>query len=164
MDHDALDTYLNDHLAGATLGADHARQLQEGNEGTPLGEVMAEIAPQIDEDRDVLIDLMERLGTTENALKKATAWMAEKAGRPKFSGATSGDPQLGTFLAVEALSLGVEGKHCLWSALSLVADRFPELAGVDFEALMARAKAQRAALEEQRAIAAVIALDPAHPS
>ena len=28
MEHDALTTYLNDHLAGATLGVDHARHLR----------------------------------------------------------------------------------------------------------------------------------------
>lgn len=57
----AMDVYLNDHLTGAMLGSALAEQLREENEGTPLGEVMASLAPQIEEDRKTLIDLMDRM-------------------------------------------------------------------------------------------------------
>ena len=56
------------------------------------------LAPQIEEDRGVLLDLMERMGTSKNPAKQATTWLAEKASRPKFSGLTSGEPALGTFM------------------------------------------------------------------
>ncbi len=36
----AMDVYLNDHLAGAKLGSDLAKQLRARSEGTPLGDVM----------------------------------------------------------------------------------------------------------------------------
>ena len=60
----AMDVYLNDHLAGAMLGSDLAEQLRKENEGTPLGELMATLAPRIEDDRQTLIDLMERMGTS----------------------------------------------------------------------------------------------------
>lgn len=78
----AMDVYLNDHLTGA-IGSALAEQLREENEGTPLGEVMASLAPQIEEDRKTLIDLMDRIGTSKNPVKQATAWVTEKATRPK---------------------------------------------------------------------------------
>ena len=46
-----MDVYLNDHLAGATLGSDLAQHIRDQNEGSPLGDVMGSIAPQIEEDR-----------------------------------------------------------------------------------------------------------------
>ena len=95
----ALGTYLNDHLAGATLGLDHARQLADSSEGASALE-MARIAREIEEDRETLISIMHALGTSRNPVKTATAWVAEKAGRVKFSGATSGNRELGRFLAL----------------------------------------------------------------
>jgi hypothetical protein len=58
----ALDVYLNDHLAGATLGSELAEQIRSQTEGSPLGEVMRSIAVEIDEDRETLSDLMDRMG------------------------------------------------------------------------------------------------------
>ena len=150
MDHDALDTYLNDHLAGSTLGVDHARQLQEMTADAPFGVVMARLADEIEEDRDTLVDLMERLGTTRNPIKVAGAWVVEKAGRVKFSGLSSADADLGLYLALETLSLGVEGKHSLWTALARVQNDHPELEKTDLDRLISRATAQRQILEAER--------------
>ena len=158
MPKDALETYLNDHLAGATLGSDHAHQLEKMAAGTPLGDVMTRLAAEIDEDREELVALMERLDAAQNPVKKAGAWVMEKAGRPKFSGATSGDRQLGIFVALETLSLGVAGKLAMWEALTGVRDRYPGLAETDLDRLGARAREQRETLERERLQAAVSAL------
>jgi hypothetical protein len=56
----AMDVYLNDHLAGAMLGSNLAEQIRSRNRGTPLGELMGSLAPQIEEDRQTLIGLMRR--------------------------------------------------------------------------------------------------------
>lgn len=61
-----MDVYLNDHLGGATLGCDLAEQIRQRHEGTPLGDLMGSIAPQIEEDRQTLMRLMERMGTSTN--------------------------------------------------------------------------------------------------
>ncbi len=146
----AMDVYLNDHLAGAMLGSALAEQLRKKNEGTPLGDVMSSVAPQIEEDRKTLMNLMDRLGTSKNPVKQATTWLGEKAARPKFSGLTSGGPKVGTFMALENLSLGVEGKVSLWKALKEVPDQHGPLESMNLDDLIERAEAQRNALERER--------------
>jgi hypothetical protein len=146
----ALDVYLNDHLAGSTMGRDLARQLESQNQGTPLGERMGAIVAAIEADREALEDLMERLGTTANPVKQSITWLTEKVARLKFTGATTGDRELGTFLALETLSLGVEGKLGLWQALATIARDEPALTGMDLQDLVRRAETQRAALERER--------------
>jgi len=157
-----LDTYLNDHLGGATLGSELAAQIWDRAEGTPLGAVMARVAPEIEEDRQSLVDLMGRLGTPANPIKQATTWATEKATRVKFRGATSGEPDLGLFMALETLTLGVTGKLALWTALEAVAADHPPLAATDLENLIARARSQRESLERERLAAARRALDHGH--
>jgi len=157
----AMDVYLNDHLAGAVLGSALAKQLREKNEGTPLGNVMSSLAAQIEEDRKTLLDLMDRMGTSKNPVKQATAWLAEKATRLKSSGLTSGDPEVGTFMALENLALGVEGKVSLWKVLKEVADQYGPLESTNLDALVERAEAQRNALERERIAAGRLALGAA---
>ena len=156
----AIDVYLNDHLAGATLGADLAEQLIEHGDGTPLAATMRPLADEIEEDRETLKALMDALDTTVNPVKAAAGWLAEKASRVKFSGMTPGEPGIGTYLALETMSLGVEGKISLWEALRTVSATDPVLAATDFDALIARARAQRATLERERLAAAASALSP----
>jgi len=150
MSDDGIDVYLNDHLAGATFGRDLARQIHEHTEGTPLGRLMGSLATEIDEDRATLIELMERLGTSKNPVKQATTWIAEKASRLKLSGLTAAEAGHGTFLALETLSLGVEGKTSLWNALKTVADDYPALEHSELDRLIERASAQRGILERER--------------
>jgi hypothetical protein len=147
-------------LAGATFGRDLARQVSEHTEGTPLGQAIDSLAREIDEDRETLIELMERLGTSRSAVKQATGWMAEKASRLKFSGLTAAEAGHGTFLALETLSLGVEGKTSLWNALKTVADDYPALERSELDRLIERAAAQRAILERERLAAGREALRP----
>ena len=146
----ALHVYLNDHLAGAMLGSDLADRIRRQHEGTPLGDVMGQIAPQIEEDRQTLLMLMERMGASKNPIKQATGWAAEKAGHVKFSGMLTGEPEHGAFMALESLALGVEGKAGLWRALKEVADEYPELRATDLDDLIRRAEVQRATLERER--------------
>jgi len=158
MPHKAMDVYLNDHLSGATLGADLAEQIRSRSQNTPLGDLMQTLAPQVGEDRQTLIALMERLGTPKNPAKQAGAWIAEKAARVKFGGLTSGDDEIGELMAVESITLGVKGKLGLWEALGQVADQHPGIAALDLDELIARAKAQYDALERERLAAAQRAL------
>ncbi|MFZ0387538.1 MAG: hypothetical protein WAL22_17885 [Solirubrobacteraceae bacterium] len=156
----AMDVYLNDHLAGATLGSDLARQIRDQHENSPLGDRMRAIAPQIEEDRQTLIALMQRMGTSRNPVKQATAWATEKASHAKFRDMTSGEPGLGTFMAVESLALGVLGKLSLWRALARVADQYSAIASVDLDELIDRARAQYDLLEHERLTASSQALRP----
>ena len=77
----ALETYLNDHLAGAMFGSDLAEQIRARTEETRIGDLMASLAQQIEEDRQSLVGLMERMGISQSQVKQATTWLAEKASR-----------------------------------------------------------------------------------
>jgi hypothetical protein len=140
---DPLATYLNDHLAGATAGLDLARRLAD-DEG-PLAAVAEEIA----EDRQALIDVMERLSVGQSRIKVALGWGAEKVLR--YSPASRLEE-------LEALSLGVEGKLALWRALRHTYGSDPRLDGVDLDDLIARGQSQRRRLERQRMTVAEEAL------
>ena len=154
----AMNVYLNDHLSGAMLGSALAKQIQVQNEGSALGTRMESLASQIEEDRQTLIELMERMDTSKNPVKQATTWMAEKVSRAKFSGPTSGGPEQGTFMALETLSLGVLGKVSLWKALKEVAAHHAPLTSMNLDELIARAQAQHDALEAERIAASRRAL------
>jgi hypothetical protein len=158
MSENGIDVYLNDHLAGAMLGSNLAEQICDRTEGTPVGDVLATIAREIEEDRQALLDLMDAMGTSQNPVKKATGWVAEKASRAKFSGATSGEPDHGLFMALESLRLGVAGKKCLWLALQRIRGDYEVLAGIELERLVERATAQERRLEEERLEVAARAL------
>jgi hypothetical protein len=148
-----IDVYLNDHLGGATFGADLARQLEARTEGTAFQLEMSRLAADIEADLETLTDLMERLGVARNPVKKATGWVAEKASQLKFNGLTSANGELGTFLGLEALSLGAEGKASLWRTL-LELRQYPELTSVDLDRHLHRAHEQRQILETERVAAA----------
>ena len=158
MAHRPIDVYLNDHLAGATFGADLARQLEARTEGTDFQPEMSRLATEIEADLDTLIDLMDRMGATRSPSKQVTAWVAEKASRLKLTGLTSGGDELGTFLSLEALSLGVEGRVSLWTTLRELRDRYRELLSADLDDLLQRAHRQRQVLETERIAAARRAL------
>jgi hypothetical protein len=161
MSEKALETYLNDHLAGSRLGVDLAKQIRDRAEGTPLHGTMTRIAAEIEEDRQKLTELMERVDASQNQIKQATAWVGEKASRLKLSelgGLLGGDETYGLFMSLETLELGVAGKLRLWEALKDVAVDHDGLDPVELEALAARAREQRDTLERERLAAAKRAL------
>jgi len=119
---------------------------------------MTRIAAEIEEDRETLTELMDQLGVTRNPVKQVTGWVAEKASKVKFSGAGSGEPDHGTFMALETLRLGVAGKKCLWLAMRQVRGQYPELTGFDLDRLVQRASDQERTLEEERMKAGAVAL------
>jgi hypothetical protein len=155
---DRLSIYLNDHLAGATVGVRLARRAAASNRSTGYGEALRAIADEIEEDRQTLEDVMRRLAVGRDHLKLALAWGAEQASRLKLNGELLGYSPLSRLEEIEALSLGVEGKAALWKALRGTHGDDPRLRGVDLETLIGRAQSQRRRLERQRIRAAGEAL------
>ncbi len=150
-----LAIYLNDHLAGSVVGIELCRRARAGNEGSELGRVLDGICAEIEADRATLRRVMKRLAVDESRLKPAGAWVAEKLGRLKPNGQLRGYSPLSQVVELEGLVGGVEVKKLLWDAL---AQRFGgSLDGFDFEALSARAEAQRVRLEACRLEAAATA-------
>ena len=141
---DRLSIYLNDHLAGSTAGLQLARSIARSHPE------LRELAAEIEEDRETLLDLMRRLGIGEDRVKVAIGWVAEKAGRLKLSGDLVGDTPLNRLEKLEAMSLGVEGKLGMWEALQRTHDGDPRLGPISLERLVERPRAQREQLERER--------------
>ncbi len=150
-----LAIYLNDHLAGSVVGVELAKRARASNEGTELGKVLAEICAEIEADQETLRRLMKSLQVAESRAKPAAAWLAEKLGRLKLNGQLHGYSPLSRVVELEGLSAGVTGKAMLWRVMGATFE--DGLAGFDFEALTARAEAQRDRLEACRLEAAATA-------
>jgi hypothetical protein len=157
-----LAIYLNDHLAGATLGLELARRMRSSNEGDPeMGQPLARICKEIEADRDVLIQLMEQLEIDRDQVKPTLAKTAERLGRLKLNGQILGYSPLSRVLELEVLSGLIGGKMQLWNALE---QNFGEsLDGFDFHDLAARADNQGQRLEDLHLAAARRALPGATP-
>jgi hypothetical protein len=158
-----LAIYLNDHLAGATLGVELARRLRSSNRGdAEMGEPLAQICAEIEADQDTLVRLMEWLGIERKTVKPALARLGERLGRLKPNGQLRGYSPLSRVLELEVLSAGIGGKMQLWNALE---QSFGEtLDGFDFAELAERADRQGRRVEDLHLTAAQRALPAAASS
>jgi len=155
-----LAIYLNDHLAGAALGVELARRLRSSNRGDPeMGEALARICAEIEEDQDTLIRLTDRLGVARKPIKPLLAKASERLGRLKLNGQLRGYSPLSRVLELEVLAAGIGGKMQLWNSLE---QSFGEtLDGFDFHALAERADRQGQQVEDLHLAAAQRALPTA---
>jgi hypothetical protein len=63
-----------------------ARRSAANNRGSDLGGFLADLAREIEEDRDSLLALMDGLGVGTDRIKVLGGWAAEKLGRLKSNG------------------------------------------------------------------------------
>jgi hypothetical protein len=145
-----LGIYLNDHLAGATAGAERARHMVRSYRGTALAAAMGPIAAEIAEDRAGLIGIMKRLDIPLRHYKVYAGRVAERAGRLKSNGRLVRRSPLSPLLELETLRLGVEGKAALWETLRELADTEERLDPHLLDELRERATRQLDRLEEMR--------------
>ena len=155
-----LRIYLNDHLAGSTVGLELVKRIAGQYEDSELGELAIVLTEEIDADREELKEIMELLDAPKDVPKVALAWIAEKAGRLKLNGELFDRSPLSPVVELEALSLGIEGKRSLWIALR---ETVADVVGAErLDELIARAERQRAGVEEHRRTAVRTAfLEPA---
>ncbi len=142
-----LHLYVNDHLAGSVAAIEMVDNLIEHHPEDRFGKFFRDLRNEIHADQEKLSDLIRKVGAEESATRKAGAWLAEKFGRAKF-GDTGDSVEL--LQAVEGLALGITGKRLLWRSLEAISGNFPELQGVDFDALEQRARDQFDRLETLR--------------
>ncbi|MFC4857682.1 hypothetical protein [Actinophytocola glycyrrhizae] len=145
-----LGIYLNDHLAGATGGAALATRLARAERGGPLGETLARLAGEIDEDRTALIDMMAALGVPIRRYKTLAALAAERVARLKPNGRLVTRSPLSRVVELEAMRLGVEGKGAAWRTLRVRAETDARLDVARLDALISRARSQIDELERLR--------------
>jgi hypothetical protein len=153
---DPLGTYLHDHLAGAGFAIDLLQAMKERQIEKPDIDFVGSLLARVEEDRNTLQQLADKIGSGPNVLKEFTAWIGEKASRVKLGAGLAGD--VGEFEALEFLALGITGKLSLWLALQALAPSDSRLSGMDFERLIARAEEQYREVEKRRLSLAVPAL------
>src|SRR3954453_5591793 len=117
-----LSIYLNDHLAGATVGVELSKRAASTNEGNDYGAFLAELSHEIAEDRASLERLMERFDVKKDRVKTTGAFFGEKLGRLKPNAHLTSYSPLSRVVELEGLSLGVTGKLSLWRSLIEVQD------------------------------------------
>jgi len=151
-----LGIYLNDHLAGATAGAELARRMARSHRGSAREDsgALNRLAAEIAQDRSALLTIMAALGISVRAYKVGAAWIGEKAGRLKFNGRLLARSPLSDLEELEILRLGVEGKAAGWRTLRVRADTDARLDAGHLDELISRASRQVEELEELRVRAA----------
>jgi hypothetical protein len=145
-----LTIYLNDHLAGSVGALELLDRLVKTYEGKPLEKFFRDLRADIDHDQTQLKELIAKLGAEESAVRKAGAWVAEKLSRPKIDLEEGSKSDVGLFLALESLVLGITGKRSLWRALQAASQTVPELATLDYSGLENRAIEQCERVEARR--------------
>lgn len=159
-----LAVYLNDHLAGATVGVELSHRIARQHAGDPLGDDMAHLAAQIRQDREVLLQIMRDLRMPVRRYKVCQAWLGEKAARMKLNGRVVRRSPLSTLIELETLQLGVQGKLLLWRTLVRAAERRPALDPAHLHELAERASEQTATVGTLRSTVAGDLFAPGTPS
>jgi hypothetical protein len=153
-----LGIYLNDHLAGSTLGVELAKRSLRSNRGTEFEGFLERLLQEIVEDRQALERYMAARGVQRSRVKPLFALLGERAGRLKPNGRVTGYSPLSRVVELEGLMLGVSGKLALWRLLRDLDGAGPAAAGVDFGELERRAERQLEELDERRREAGRLAL------
>jgi hypothetical protein len=153
-----LPIYLNDHLAGSTTGVELVGRIAKEYKGEELGAFASRLAAEIQQDRDTLLEFMRTLGASTDQAKVAMGWITEKVGRLKLNGELRDPSPLSPLVELEGLSMGIEGKRLLWTALCEVAPIADRLGRDRLQELIERAERQRDEVEVHRRDAARRAL------
>ncbi|HEX3751106.1 MAG TPA: hypothetical protein VHW06_11155 [Streptosporangiaceae bacterium] len=146
--------YLNDHLAGATVGTQLAHRIACRHGEVADQATLQRLAGEINADRRALLVVMSGLGVPVRHYKTTAAWLGERAGRLKFNGQLRTRSPLSSLEELEMLRLGVEGKAAGWRTLRELAETEPRLDRAGLDELLARARAQADQLEALRVRAA----------
>ena len=151
---DLLGIYLNDHLAGATGGAELARRMASSQRSTPAGTTLGDLARDVAADRAALISIMKALGVPVRRYKTGLGWVGERIGRLKLNGHLITRSPLSSLEELELLRLGAEGKAAGWRTLRVLADSDHRVDARQLDELLGRARSQVEILENLRVKAA----------
>lgn len=85
LDRDLLGLYLSDHITGATAGLSRVRRMAQQDQDLSIGDDLELLSQQLDEERNLLIDLMAALDLPRLKHRQAAAWVGERIGRLKLN-------------------------------------------------------------------------------
>lgn len=142
----ALIAYLRDHLSGSDMAIRVVHRLGSTHQGTADGTLFRRLSKELDEDRAIVRSLLTRLGASGRSMKRVASH-ASGAALSVTAGGAPGD--LSLLRTLEALSIGVQGKRCLWRALQNLS-WVSAFDGLNFVELEAKAVRQWEAIEERR--------------
>ena len=145
-----LGIYLNDHLAGATAGAELARRVARSHQDPEHRKRLAALAADIAADRQTLLQLMSSAGVPVRGHKVFAGWAVEKAGRLKPNANFITRSPLSDLIELETLYLGIQGKAAGWRALLSAAANDGLMDEKRLRVLLDRAGDQLAVVEELR--------------
>jgi hypothetical protein len=157
MSKEHISTYLNDHLSGSVVAIEMLQHLEETYAGSDIGSFASKLRGDIEQDRQELKSLMNRLEISESTPRKASGWVAGKFTEIKLRIDDKAGGDLHLYEYLEALSLGIEGKRSLWQALESAGEVNAMLRLADYKLLINRAEEQRGGVEERRLKAAKVA-------
>jgi hypothetical protein len=160
MGNKSLDQYLNAHLAGSVGALELIDALERRAPGASQEAFVRRLRSEIESSQATLRDIMQQVGTEDNRLEQAAAWLGEKFARARLAATASGQPVLGWMEGLEMLALGIQGQAALWRALGAVAPTHPPLAAFDFVSLDRSAIELFATVDRERIAAAVAAFTP----
>jgi UDP-glucose 4-epimerase len=128
-DHEALlQSYVEQHLAGAAGGISHIERMAELDADGETGRTLSVLAEQIRGEREQLRMLAELVGASSNpTVKEGVAWLAEKLARVAIDPGVGSRSPLGRVLDLELMMSAVAGKRAGWQTLSIVAEHDPRL-------------------------------------
>ncbi|MDC0771475.1 hypothetical protein [Streptomyces sp. HD] len=147
---DLLGIYLNDHLAGSTVGAGRSLFMARSHRDPPYAQPLQHLADEIAEDRASLLRIMRSLDVPKRRYKVAAAGAAEQLGRLKSNGRLYRRSPLTLVIELEFLRLGVKGKELGWRTLRALAEADGRIDEQELDGLIARAEQQVNTLEELR--------------
>ena len=145
-----LGIYLNDHLSGATAGAQLAARIARLHARSPYGAQLARLAHEIAADRRALLEIMTALDVPARQYKILAGRIGERAGTLKSNGRLVRRSGLSTVIELEALRLGIEGKSLLWKTLLTAHPDDPRLDRHRLKELLHAARRQIDMVEELR--------------
>jgi hypothetical protein len=139
----ALIAYLRDHLSGSDVAVAVVHRLVSTDHRAADRPLFQRLANEFEEDRSVVRAVLNELGASGRSIKRA----AGVASGAMLSVTAAGAPgELSLLRTLEGLSIGVQGKRCMWRALQNVT----AAGGMDFLALEAKAIRQWEAIEDRR--------------
>ena len=110
----SLAAYLRDHLSGSDVAVRVVDRLRRTHAGTADGQLFDSLFREFEEERGVVRMLLAELGLSSRSLKR----IAGRASGSLVSLTSGGEPgEMALFRTLEALSIGVQGKRCMWRAL-----------------------------------------------
>ena len=142
---DSVQTYVNDHLAGAAHAIDLLEHLRRQHPTDPIGVLASKLLINVKSDAEVLRGIAARINAGSSAMKETVSRLTEKISRFKLD--DHGAISFETFECLEFLVLGIHGKRALWLALVACSGADPRLQNINYDVLIERAEQQEAAVD-----------------